>query len=247
MMIPVRKPFFRITLTAGLAFLASAWLAINYNEEIRDNALEALRSITFAFSVCVAASLVVFSNYVRGAKDAYFKRVSTIRDTLEKMVDSYKGTEIEEIKELVSTFALPLLRLDRQQWSDIYVVTSTYDNINLAGEKAHSKDPLLLPRFLIRIEDDINDLGELFIRRVASEVHFKNIEGTFLLVPIAFACIALNFILPRNEPFDLLLIALVVVLIVSTVFELLLIVSYLKQEAHEEGTKEILEHNREKA
>jgi hypothetical protein len=200
----------------------------------RKNASQTLLGSTLLFAICTAISIAIFTNYVRGLSQAYEDKVSTVRDLLENFFDDHKDSDNPDLQEIINTYIIPLLSLNMEAWSAFEPVKKIRLRIDEPAFRIHENNPSFLPRYLLRIEDTINQLGVLYIRRIVSQVHSDNISGTFLLVAFGISVLAISNFLPQSSTGNLVAVLLSLSVVILAIVELMLMLSYLKQEAREE-------------
>ncbi len=239
----IRNSWFRL-LIVGLA-LASVNSILIYapSAAARGKALTALQSSTLLFAICAALSIALVSNYVKGLRETYLKRVSNVRDMLEKFFDNHNTSNDPDIKEILVNYILPLLYLSTREWLMFDPIKDITKKITKPLEKLHARDYTFLPRHLLRIEDEINEIGLLYIRRICSDIHLKTISGTFGLVAVGIIALGFLYLLPTGISSDLIVVSISTTIVVLAVLELLLILSYLQQEGREEQVETSDEDN----
>jgi hypothetical protein len=205
---------------------------------IRDEALKALQSTTLLFTVCAAMSIALLANYVRGLREAYLKRVSDIRDLLEEIFDKLGTSNNDDIKPIVDDYIIPLMCLNNKDWLEFEKIeeiskrmeTSLLEHL----QHLHARDKTFLSRYLLRIEDDINEITLLYIRRIASKLHTETASGSFILVSFGIIVLGFSHLLPVGTTTSILVVNISTAIITLAVIEVLLILSYFRQEAREE-------------
>ncbi len=203
-------------------------------DAVRESASRSLIGVTVLFAICAAISIAMFTNYVRGLSQAYEDKVGNVRDLLEKFFDAHKDSGNADIQTIVRSYVIPLLRLNMGDWHAFEPVKEITPRIVEPASRLHKSDPSFLPRYLLRIEDTINQVGLLFVRRIVSQLHVDNVTGTFILVAFGIVVIALSNLLPQTPTGNLIVVWLSMSIVVLAVLELVLILSYLRQEAREE-------------
>lgn len=235
MLLITRKLWFRMLVAITSAALGGGLLLSSPSSEgLRANAATALQAVTLLFSVMTALALVLYFNYVKGLRDTYVKQVSWIRDRLEKFFDEYQSSDDEDIRTIIKGQIVPLLRLGIREWLAFDRVNALRQGPDGPFVRLHQRENWFLPRHLVRLEDEINELGLTFIRRIAVELYLKAIRAAFMLVVVGMMTIALARLLPSNRALDALLVMLSVAVIASTIVETLHLLSYLVQLAREE-------------
>ena len=178
----------------------------------------------------------MFTNYVRGLSLAYEDKVSDVRDLLEDFLDDHIDSDDPDLQIFISLYVVPLLSLDMQSWHSYEPVREIIHQRELdeSAFRLNKNYPTFLPRYLLCLEDMINQVAVLYIRRVVSQLHTENVSGTFLLVAFGIAVLALSNFLPQTSTWNIIVVWLSLSVVVLAIVELLLILSYLKQEASEE-------------
>jgi len=113
-------------------------------------------------------------------------------------------------------------------------INEIMDKITEPATRLHAREDTFLPRHLLRIEAEINEIGLLYIRRVVSGLHLKTISGSFLLIVLGMLALGFSYLIPAGSVGDLVIVNISTAIVVLTVLELLLILSYLQQEGREE-------------
>lgn len=157
-----------------------------------------------------------------------------VRGALEKFYDEHKASQDTDVQRLIDTYVIPLLRLNTRQWMKFDPVEEILPNVVEPATALHKKDPLFLPRYLIRIEDETNELGLLFIRRIGSRIHLDAVAGAFALVAVGVAVLGFSYLLPSALVSDFLVANTVSAIVSFGVIELLFLVTHLHQEGREE-------------
>jgi hypothetical protein len=176
----------------------------------------------------------MFTNYVRGLRDAYERKVSDVRDLLERFFDEHKESQDPDVRLIIDTYITPLLELNMGAWHSFEPVKEILPRVDEPARRLHRRDRTFLPRYLLRIEDTTNELGILLIRRIVSQLHIDNVSGTFLLVAFGISVLAISSFVPNNPVGNFVAVWLSLSVVVLAVVELLLILSYVRQEGREE-------------
>lgn len=203
-------------------------------DKLREGMTKALQASTLLFAVCTAISLAVFNNYVKGLKDSALKRITDVRGIIEKLYDEFHDSEDEDIQEIVDDYLLPLLSFSTPQWLDFDPLKPVLERISEPLTRLHERNPTILPRYFLRLEDEINELGILYIRRIISELHTRTILGAFHLICVGIIGIFVVAILPISFTLNFIAVATATAIAVLAILELLLLISYIRQEAREE-------------
>ena len=234
----LRKAWFRLIIVALILVIVNVilanFLADSSSASLRVEAIKALQGATILFAISAALSIALFSNYVKGIRERYLDRVSNIRDLLEKFFDEHRSTGDPDIQDLLDDFVLPLLSLGTNAWVTFDPIRNISEKIVDPATRIHARDDTFLPRYLLRIEDEIDELGVLYIRGIITGLHLKTISGAILLIASGIISLGFSYLIPNGPINDLLVINISITIITFAVLELLLILSYLQQEGREE-------------
>lgn len=230
----LRKSWFRLILVTAAVVAVAAFYPFAEVDRLREGMAKVLQSATLLFTVCSAISLAVFNNYVKGLKDAALKRITDVRGIIEKLYDEFHDAEDEDLQEIVNCYLLPLLSLPTPQWLDFEPLKPILERIVEPLTRLHERNPTIAPRYFLRLEDEINELGILYIRRIVSDLHTRTIVGAFQFVCVGIISICIVAILPISFTLNFIAIATATAITALAILELLLLLSYIKQEAREE-------------
>jgi membrane protein implicated in regulation of membrane protease activity len=234
MVLLIRKSWFRICVIGFALVALNSCLPGADLATLREGASRALQATALIFAVCTALALAVLNNYVKGLKESSLKRITDIRSLVEKLYDEHKNSSDPDIQEIIREYLLPLLSFTTNHWLAFDPIKPTLEKIVEPGTRLHAKDGSVLPRYFLRLEDEINQLGILYIRRVIAGLHLRTIQGVFILVCVGIITIVAAFTLPSTPLANLVSINGSFAVIVFSVLELLLLMSYIAQEAEEE-------------
>ncbi|HUO77487.1 MAG TPA: hypothetical protein VMU21_07905, partial [Thermodesulfovibrionales bacterium] len=95
----------------------------------------------------------------------------------------------------------------------------------------------LLYRYLLPLEQEMNQLSLLFIRRVLAKLHVNTTSGVYYLLCFAVVVIAVGKVLPSTPAIDLAVLNSAVAVVTYAVLELLFVLSFTLQEVREEYTE----------
>lgn len=230
----LRKSWFRLLLVTAALVAVMVFYPFADVDKLREGMTKALQASTLLFAVCSAISLAVFNNYVNGLKDAALKRITDVRGIIEKLYDEFHDSEDEDLQEIVNCYLLPLLSFSTPQWLDFDPLKPVLERIVAPLTRLHERNPAIVPRYFLRLEDEINELGILYIRRIISDLHTRTIEGAFHLVCVGIIGIFVIAILPIGFTLNFIAVATATAIAVLAILELLLLISYIRQEAREE-------------
>ena len=234
----LRRSWFRITLVfIALLAVTAAYPHVDENR-LRENVTDALRSTTLLFAVCTALSLSMLNNYIKGLKDSAISRISEIRKMLESYYDEFNESEDENLQEIVHEYILPLLYFSTSEWLAHDPIRPVLGRIVDPLTRLVQTDPEIAPRYFLRLEDEINELGINYVKRVISGLHAKTIVGSFVLISVGIVSILLVALMPPSFTFNFVAVLAATAVMMFAVLELLLLVSYLRQEAREELPEE---------
>lgn len=133
---------------------------------------------------------------------------------------------------------VPLLCLGREQWLDINNYKEWSRSVRPQILRLVERKPLLLPRHFLRLEDEVNELGVLYLRRVIVTQSVSIVTGAFILIAVAMAVIAGASISPHGVIADFVVLNICAAVIVFAILELLVILSFVRQEALNEADVE---------
>lgn len=230
----IRRSWFRVGVVCAVLVVLNCCLPDADLSRLRDGASRALQATALIFAVCTALALAVLNNYVKGLKEASLKRITDIRSIIEKLYDDHKDSDDSDTQEIIHDYLLPLLNFTTNHWLAFDPIKPTLEKIVEPGARLHAKDSSMLPRYFLRLEDEINQLGILYIRRVIAGLHLQTIQGVFVLVCVGIVTIVAAFTLPSAPLADTVSINASFAVIAFSVVELLLLTSYIAQEAEEE-------------
>lgn len=236
-MILVRKPWFRILNITLIVILLNIMYLLNSDNVSRSDVLAAIKNSTLIFTLCAVLSMALFTNYIKGIRDSYHNQVVVIRNFLGEFLDKYKETEQVEIKRYSELVIYPLLECNIDEWDDAIFINSGLDVLESFQEQLviiKKQDPECFCRYILRLEDEISKLRVLFVRRVASSLHSKTFKSVFALILFGLSVTGTAYLLPQTAFFDFIIFNLSILIFTFSVFELILLVSYLNQEAKEE-------------
>ena len=234
----------RIGITLLFVFMFTMFVIQHNNLSLlREGALGALKSISFILTVISALSLVLFNNYVNGLKEKYLNKVSSVRDRIELLFDMLSDSKSQEEIRVNNEFVIPLMQLSNEEWLAFDIPNEIRMGADEAFKEVHNESHTFLPRHMIRMEGDLNELGLLFIKRIVIENHLNIIREMFLLIVTTMIAIVLLYILPSSEKFDLFLILFSFVVLLWAVMGVLHASTFLYSSGREEGDQLHLEED----
>lgn len=223
----------------GLAAL-DALLAANLlsHAAARDAALGALQGSMLLFTIGSTLAIALFSSYAAGLKDAYTRQVGRVRDMLVDIIDEHDDSSDPGMQELADALFRPLIELSGREWESYYPVqeiTSAFNPDDLPSAMDFLKrNPWFAYTRLLRLEDELNELGMLLIRRAISPIQANLLAGAIILVVCAIAALTVGQLLPHAAWSDYLAINVSVAVIGLGMLHLLFTLSMLRQQAREE-------------
>lgn len=232
----LRDSKYRLALTIVFIIIISFFMAHTDNLAlVRENVLNALKSIAFLFALISALSLSMYNNNVNGLKEKYISRLEKVRSLLESLYELCDVSKNENKKKLNNEFTLPLIALSERDWLSFDVPNEIRGKSYILLEDIHKEDPIFLPRYMQRIEDEINSLGVLFIRRILVTQFLDTLKHMIFIIATGMVTIVLFHLLPSLKALNFFLITFGLVVSLWAILGTLLIGSYLYQDGLEEG------------
>ena len=234
-MIPIRKSWFRISLVAGI-LIAVNFYAISNDSflELRENSTNLIKSIAFIFAIISTLSLAIFFNYIRGLRKDYAEQIRRVRKVCWEFYEKHNNSPDQIVRDIIDNNVSKLLKLSFKDFFNYenYHAWSEEVECNLSNIKTDKNEVIF--KHLTLIEDEINELGLLYVRNVVSLVHYELINGTFFLILFGIISLLTGSLLPHNTILDPAVANSNIIFFIFTIIEIILIVSFLKQEAREE-------------
>jgi len=224
-----------VILCAALALTGVLLVYTASLSNLRAQATSALQAVTVLFAVTTALSITLYSNHVKGLRDRSLQQIRVIRDQLEMFFDEFSGSTDENIQTIIDEFVFPLMNLRTSDWLDYEKVREMRDgHLEQALIGLHKRERTFLARHLLRIEDELNELGVMFIQRVCTTLHVGTIRGAFALTVVGMLSIAVAHLLPSGVTASEIVISIAAAVIVCAVMETLLLVSWFTQLGRDE-------------
>lgn len=226
----------RVAITV-IWLLILAALIINNDDLLllRSGVLNALSSISVIFAVITALTLVLYNNHVSGLKDSYKNKVWDIRNYIENLHDhllnSKNHSEIEINRQLI----VPLLELSTDDWLAFDIPNKIRKECIKPLEEVHKDNPFFLIRYMQRLEDEINELGLMFIRRVVIKNYLDVLKEILTLISSMVVSIILVNILGTSDVFNTLSILIGGVMLFWILIGILYVGSFLIRNGQGEG------------
>ena len=235
----VRKPSYRLSIAIDI------YLISDYNRILETNLrANLLGSTTIVFSIISALSINMYTNNVKGIKDNYLNLAKIIKNDSIAFYKKNKDSDSIQILKLLIPI-LSLIELPLDEWFELEKVNSAFDSetISTSIVRPDISDKEIIMTELIPIEEKIAELSLLYIKSVISNVYTKLLSGNFLLIEFSIVMISLNYILPKNNIINIFIFNCSVAIISYAIMEIIIIISFFKQEANEELVgKQIREH-----
>jgi hypothetical protein len=207
--------------------------------------LDALIATSLIFAIMASLIMVIINNYVKGLREQFIEQLRRVRRLAWDCHDNFSGSGNPELEVIIKSHIWPLLKKSFRDWSQI-------ENIQLWGKdieeqlmkllKTDNPPPRILVflyQYLLPLEDEINELGLLYIRRAGSVVHSRNASGVYYLLSFAIVVIAFGLVLPSAARVDLTVLNSAAAVIIYGVLELLFVLSFVLQEVREETFTEL--------
>ena len=225
--------FFIPTIVAGLA-IAIVFYSNNHLE-LRTAGNDALRSISILFALLAASSMALLNNFVNGLREPAKKQISEVRTILDEIADSKEQKQYEELDSLIDNYINPLRCLSLQEWLE-------FDDANNIRRKMpqktlislNQKDTIFFARYLLRLEDEFNELGVLFVRRIVARHHFETAKWSFGFLIASMIFISASYIVPSSGTWNGVIFVLEATLVSAVTTNAAFLFSFFINEASEE-------------
>lgn len=240
----IRRQSFRLLLAfiavIGLDLLVSSADDIsNY----RRSFLDALIATSLIFAITAGLILAIINNYVKGLREQFIEQARRVRQLAWDCYDNFVGIDNQEFQSFFSAHVSPLAEKSLREWSKIENIQNWGKGIEEQLMKLLKMDnppPDLykfIYRYLLPLEDEISQLGLLYIKRVSASLHAKNATGVYYLLCFAVVVIALDKVLPSTPTFNLIVLNGAAAVVTYAILELLFVLSFVLQEVREEYTE----------
>lgn len=215
-------------------FAIALLLETGNHEELRLAGANALRAVSILFALLAAASIALLNTYVSGLREAAKEQISVIRNILDEISNSSEVQQYEELASLVENHINPLRSLSLQEWLE-------YDEANhlrnMPDDKLISlnqKCGVFFARHFLRLEDEFNELGLLFVRRICSKLHFETAQWSFGFLIASMVLISASYIAPSTQAWNSVVFVLEAVLVAAVIVNASFLFSFFLNEASEE-------------
>lgn len=241
----IRRRSFRLLLVfitvigVDLLVLSSSNDITNY----RRSFLDALIATSLIFAITAGLILAIINNYVKGLREQFIEQARRVRQLAWDCYDNFVGIDNKEFQTFFSAHIRPLAEKSLREWSKIENLQNWGKGIEdqlMKLLKMDNPPPSLyrfIYRYLLQLEDEMNQLGLLYVKRVSASLHAKNATGVYYLLCFAVAVIALDKVLPTTATLNLAVLNCSAALITYAILELLFVLSFVLQEVREEYTE----------
>lgn len=236
----LRKLWVRVLLTI-IVLLVNDFLGLyfDYLNTIRPQYLSALQSIIIIFAIITTISMTYFMITVNGIRDNYMTQVRNLRKHIWEFYERYISSDNVHIRSFMIKTIFPLLQLNLDSWLCIDNVKNWSRQIeedkDIINILKNGPDPLIfMYKYLLPLEDEMNELGILAIRSVLTTHSVSIIKGAFYLVVFAMAIIIAGHVVPRTPFLDLIIINMIIAVTFLAIIEFLVLISFFAQQAREE-------------
>ena len=237
----IRRIWFRLLIVA-IAMVGIDLLVLPTGDisPYRKGILDTLVATSLIFAITASLILAIINNYVKGLRDQFMEQTRRVRRLAWECNDYFSITDKHEFQDVFKNHVSPLLEKSLREWAQIENIQNWGKGIEeqlnklLKIEKVSSKLYELIYKYLLPIEDEINELGLLYIKRISSELHAKIATGVFYLITFAVVAITLGRVLPSTYTVDLAILNVSTAVITYSVLELLFVLSFVLQQIKEE-------------
>jgi len=199
---------------------------------------KALLDISLLFTIIATLSLTNINNYVKGLNNKYYNTILRIREQAKECYFYLEKSNKNNFINIRDNIILPLLEKRTEDWSKSETFKNwnkRFQSIILQPDKELYK---LICIYLLSIEDEINQLAILFVRRVAAIAYYKTFKDSYILICLTVVIIILNNILPLTLSYNFILIMTSSIIMIYAIFALLRVLSFTMKEIKEEALGE---------
>ena len=237
-----RKLLTLIPLMVAILATVLAVYTRNY-EELRASGAEALRSVSLLFALLAGSSIALLNTFVTGLREDAKKQISEVRKILDEITNSKERDEYEELESLIKNQIDPLRCLALQEWLE-------YDEANLIRQKMpdielmslNKKNTVYFSRYFLRLEDEFNELGVLFVRRIVAKHHFDTARWSLAFLVISMIMVSTSYIAPNTEIWNCVVFIMETTLVSAVITNAAFLFSFFVNEA--QGGLAIYESNK---
>lgn len=231
--------------TPRIIFVCFCLLTLNYfiiDQDfflLRLDALKALQSTTIVLSICVAITLAIFSNNIKGLRDSQYKHISTIIDFLNKIHDKYKNSNDLYEQEFINEVVFKLPNLEDTEWHEINLCTNIIESNGEVVDVLSNNDDSFFPTIISRMIRESNELNLILIRRRLAVIHIEYMQGTFLLIGCCIVASGFSFLAKNIYLVNYSLINIYFSFVVYSIIEFFVVASFFDQLANDETIDDI--------
>ena len=243
---PIRETFKKLNIRhmwvrLGLAGAAMAILTLILLLAADPNALSgrlvsSVPGISVVLAVMSTLVLVIMSHSVFGLRDRVRDQTRRVWELAWQAHEEFALSEGEAAQEIANKHIGQLLDLPLDQYHDPENYLGWKDNIDELLDKLREEPGAyrLMFRYLLPLESELNELSILYLRRRIARFHLRTLSESFVLVVIAICVVVLGTIFPGGRAISIVLANSALGVIVLSPLQLLVVLSYVRQEALEE-------------
>src|SRR5664280_2219549 len=235
--LPSLRLFITVIIMIGVDLIVlSSHVTLDY----RQSSLEALIATSIIFAITAGLILAIINNFVKGLRDQFIEQARRVRQLAWECYDNFVKVDNQEFRTFFSKHILPLAEKGLREWSEMENIQNWGKDIEKGLIKLIKMDNHapgiyeFLYRYLLPLEDELNILGLLYIKRVLVLRHATTATGVYYLLCFAVVVITLGKVLPATPTFNLLVLNGAIAVITYAILELLFVLSFTLQEVREE-------------
>lgn len=219
-----------------VAALATALLMYSGDHhELRTSGAEALRSVSLLFALLAASSIALLNTFVKGLREDSKKQISEVRSILDEIANSSEKQDLIELQSLIENQINPLRCLSLQKWLEYDEANSIKSKMSTSELTAlNEKDRVYFARHFLRLEDEFNELGLLFVRRIVAKHHFDTARWSLGFLVASMILISTSYMVPNTETWNGVVFVLEAALVSGVIANAAFLFSFFVNEAHEE-------------
>jgi hypothetical protein len=194
-----------------------------------------LQGNLFIFGVGMAVALFLLGNFVKGLRATAYSLVDEVRAKLWGAYDALSASADPAVQDLLDRHLIPLLRLSRWQWLNPDEHQGWKNLAPTTTQMATTESGmLLLLRYLVPIEDILNELTRCSIRAWCIGLLVRASRNVFVLMFFGVLVGILGKLAPSSLVLDALVSMLCAAAIAALLMELANAFTYVLQELREE-------------
>lgn len=240
----IRRKSFRLFLVL-IAMIGVSLLALSSPDmsEYRRSFLDALIATSLIFAITAGLILAIINNYVKGLREQFMDQARRVRQIAWDCYDNFTEINNPEYQTVLSAYVLPLAEKSLREWSQIENIQNWSNGIEeqltilLKKDNPPPGQYELINRYMLQLEDEMNELGLLYIKKIKASLHADTAMGVYYLLCFAVAVIVLGKVLPSTPSLDLVVLNGAAVVVSYAIIELLFVLSFTMQEMREEYTE----------